>query len=360
MRRTPLYPCHQQANARFVDFGGWEMPVQYIGIQKEHQAVREDLGLFDVSHMGEVEVTGADAVDAVNVLITNDLQKISDGQACYTAMCNHEGGIVDDLVVYRWSQNRVLICVNAANREKDFQWIKTNIQGDVVVEDHSDQYAQIALQGPRAEAFLNEFTEQDVTQIKRYWFSSGSVAGVESIISRTGYTGEDGFELYMPADQACDIWQAFMAHQNPPTPAGLGARDTLRLEYKYALYGNDISDSTTPLEAGLSWITKFHKDDFIGKEALLAQKEVGIPRFLIAFKVLGKAIARHGYSILNASGDVIGEVTSGTRSPSFQCNIGMGYVPYDMRKSGQRFFIQVRKQQVEAEVVRLPLKTENP
>ena len=360
MRRTPLYSCHQQANARFVDFGGWEMPVQYTGIQKEHQAVREDLGLFDVSHMGEVEVSGVGAVDAVNALITNDLQKIADGQACYTAMCNHQGGIVDDLVVYRWSEDRVLICVNAANRDKDFQWIKSNIQGDVQVADHSDQYAQIALQGPRAEQFLNDFTTEDLSKIKRYWFSEGEIAGVNCIISRTGYTGEDGFELYIPADQACEIWQAFMQHQNPPTPAGLGARDTLRLEYKYALYGNDISDETTPLEAGLSWITKFNKENFIGKDALLAQKEAGIPRFLVAFKVLGKAIARHGYSVLNESGDIIGEVTSGTRSPSFQCNIGMAYVPYDMRKVGQRFFVQVRKQQVEVEVVRLPLKTENP
>jgi aminomethyltransferase len=356
MKRTPLYPCHQEANARFVDFGGWEMPVQYSGIKKEHHAVRADLGLFDVSHMGEVEVRGSTAVDAVNALITNDLQKISDGQACYTAMCNHQGGIVDDLVVYRWNQERVLICVNAANRAKDFKWIQDHIQGDITVEDHSDHYAQIALQGPRAEQFLADFTDHDVSQIKRYWFSSGPIAGVECIISRTGYTGEDGFELYMPATEACTIWNAFMKHKKAPTPAGLGARDTLRLEHKYALYGNDINDETTPLEAGLSWITKLNKDYFIGQNALKAQKTAGIPRFLVAFRMLGKSIARHDYPILNDADEVIGIVTSGTRSPSFDCNIGMGYVPYDMRKQGTRFFVQVRKQKAEAEVIRLPIK----
>jgi aminomethyltransferase len=355
MKRTPLFECHRESNARFVDFGGWEMPVQYTGIQSEHAAVRSDVGLFDVSHMGEVEVTGPNAVDAVNALITNDLSQIADGQACYTAMCYPYGGIVDDLVVYRFSSTRVLICVNAANRQKDFEWISDHLKGAEAV-DLSDEYAQIAVQGPRAQALLSTFTSTDLSEIERYWFLEGELAGVPCIISRTGYTGEDGFELYCPADRGADLWRALMEHQRPPTPAGLGARDTLRLEHKYALYGNDINDDTTPLEAGLSWLTKLKKDHFIGREALIAQKEAGIPRFLVAFQMSGRAIARHGYAVIDEQGEVIGEVTSGTRSPTFGVGIGMAYVPYAMRKVGTPLKIQVRKKVEEATIVRLPLK----
>lgn len=355
MKRTPLYECHAEHNARFVDFGGWEMPVQYTGIQKEHEMVRVHAGLFDVSHMGEVFVRGEDAVSAVNALITNDLEQIADGQACYTAMCMPNGGIVDDLVVYRIHRGEVLICVNASNREKDFKWISEHLEGAVAT-DESDDYAQIALQGPQAESLLAKLTETDLSAIGRYWFSQGEVAGVPCIISRTGYTGEDGFELYLPAARGPELWRALVGLDNGPSPCGLGARDTLRLEYKYALYGNDIDETTTPLEAGLSWLTKLQKSHFIGKEALVAQKAEGIPRFLVAFKMNGRAIPRQGYEILNENGEVIGRVTSGTKSPSFGVGIGLGYVPYALRHVGTQLFIQVRKSVEEAEVVRLPLK----
>ncbi len=358
MKRTPLFECHGEHGARFVDFGGWEMPVQYTGIQKEHDAVRTHAGLFDVSHMGEVIVTGEDAVAAVNTLITNDLEKIADGQACYTAMCMPNGGIVDDLVVYRMSRQKVLICVNASNREKDFAWISEHLPEGATATDHSDEYAQIALQGPQAEALLAQLTEVELSAIGRYWFAEGAVAGEQCIISRTGYTGEDGFELYLAAESGPKVWRALAGLEHGPVPCGLGARDTLRLEHKYALYGNDIDESTTPLEAGLSWLTKLQKEHFIGKEALVKQKAEGIPRFLVAFKMAGRAIARQGYNIVNEAGETIGRVTSGTKSPSFGVAIGMGYVPYDMRKAGTPLKIQVRKSIEDAEVVRLPLKND--
>ena len=356
MKRTPLYECHVEHKARFVDFGGWEMPVQYTGIQKEHAAVRDHAGLFDVSHMGEVFVRGEDAVGAVNTLITNDLEQIADGQACYTAMCLPTGGIVDDLVVYRVNRSEVLICVNASNRAKDFKWISEHLPQGALATDESDDYAQIAVQGPQAEVLIGQLTDTELSAIGRYWFAKGAVAGVECIISRTGYTGEDGFELYLPANLAPSVWRALVQLENGPIPCGLGARDTLRLEHKYALYGNDIDESTTPLEAGLAWLTKLKKDQFIGKEALVTQKAEGIPRFLVAFKMSGRAIPRKGYDILSEGGEVIGHVTSGTKSPSFGVGIGLGYVPYELRKPGTRLFIQVRKSVEEGEVVRLPLK----
>ena len=358
MKRTPLYECHQDLSARFVDFGGWDMPVQYVGIQQEHHAVRNHAGLFDVSHMGEVIVTGDDAVGAVNTLITNDLEQIADGQACYTAMCNPEGGIVDDLVVYRMSRARVLICVNASNREKDFQWIVDHLPAGSTATDESDSYAQIALQGPQAEGLLAQLTSVDLSAIGRYWFAEGEVAGSRGIISRTGYTGEDGFELYVPAADGPVVWRALLALDHPPHPCGLGARDTLRLEYKYALYGNDIDETTTPLEACLGWLTKLNKPNFIGKEALIQQRDSGVPRALVAFKMLGRAIPRQGYEILDESGAAMGRVTSGTKSPSFGVGIGLGYVTRSLRKVGTRIKIQVRKRVEDAEIVRLPLPFE--
>ena len=360
MKRTPLYECHQKAGARFVDFGGWEMPVQYSGIQTEHHAVRDDLGIFDVSHMGEVEVSGQGALDAVNYIITNDLHAIADTQALYTAMCLPSGGIVDDLVVYRFNEERILICVNASNRQKDVAWIKEQINifnPQVKVQDLSDSYAQLAIQGKRSEAFIAQYTSTPLHEIGRYWFKEGKVAGVDCIISRTGYTGEDGFELYLPADQASHVWTTFMQDAQPPLPCGLGARDTLRLEMKYALYGNDINEHTTPLEAGLRWLTKLKKDQFIGKEALVKQNEEGLKRFLVAFKLNGRAIARHGYAVVNEQGEEIGEVTSGTKSPSLGESIGMAYVPYDQRKAGSPIRVQVRKKIEEGVVVKPPFIT---
>lgn len=367
MKRTPLYECHHEANARFVDFGGWEMPVQYSGIQQEHHAVRQDVGLFDVSHMGEVEVTGADALSAVNRLITNDLSVAQDGQAQYTAMCREDGGIIDDLVVYRFSEERVLICVNASNREKDAAWISAQIdqlcareglKAEVI--DRSDEYAQLALQGPRAQRLLQPLASCELSSIGRFRFVEAEVAGVKGLVSRTGYTGEDGFELYLPADGGATVWRALMASPEPPCPAGLGARDTLRLEMKMALYGNDIDEGTSPLEAGLGWVTKFKKEAFIGKEALLAQKEAGVTRALVAFKMSGRLIPRQGYPILNEAGEEVGVVTSGTKSPSIGVGIGMGYVPVELKGIGTQLQVQVRQKLEWAEVVKPPFVTPSP
>ncbi|MBV71245.1 MAG: glycine cleavage system protein T [Myxococcales bacterium] len=355
MKRTPLYERHASAGARFVDFGGWEMPVRYTTtIQAEHDAVRTSAGLFDVSHMGEIDVTGENAVHALNRLVTNDLTRINDGQACYTAMCLPSGGIVDDLVIYRYSEQRLLICCNAANREKDYAWIAENLE-DAVAIDRGDEFAQLALQGPKASAILQTLTEQNLADIKRYWFVDGSVCGVPTIISRTGYTGEDGFELYCPADKGGVIWDAlFEAGGDALKPVGLGARDTLRLEMKYALYGNDIDETTTPLEAGLGWITKLDAGDFIGKDILVEQKESGVERRLVAFKMSGRAIARHGYDVVDAEGHVIGHVTSGTRSPTLGENIGLAYVPFGVHRVGSDIKIAVRNRIESGTIVKPP------
>ena len=355
MRRTPLYECHVAAGGRFVEFGGWEMPVRYQKtIQEEHEAVRTAAGLFDVSHMGEIEIAGEDAVGALNRLVTNDLEAVADGQACYTAMCYPHGGIVDDLVVYRYCRESVLICCNASNREKDFAWILENLEGAMAI-DRGDEFSQLALQGPKAAEILQKVTETDLSGIKRYWFADGSVAGVPALISRTGYTGEDGFELYVPAEQGPQVWNAlFAAGDGVLSPVGLGARDTLRLEMKYALYGNDIDETTSPLEAGLGWITKLDAGDFIGRDVLQEQKETGVSRRLVAFKMDGRAIARHDYPVLDEAGETIGYVTSGTRSPTLGENIGLAYVPMGQHKIGMSIRIQVRKKVETATIVKPP------
>jgi aminomethyltransferase len=358
MRRTPLYECHAAAGGRFVEFGGWEMPVRYQqSIQEEHAAVRTSAGLFDVSHMGEIEIVGTDAVGALNRLVTNDLEVIADGQACYTAMCYPHGGIVDDLVVYRYSKESVLICCNASNRDKDFAWITENLE-DAQAIDRGHEFSQLALQGPKAAEILQRITETDLSEIKRYWFADGVVAGVPTLISRTGYTGEDGFELYMPAERGPEVWNAlFEAGGGALSPVGLGARDTLRLEMKYALYGNDIDETTNPLEAGLGWITKLNVGDFIGRDVLVEEKESGVSRRLIAFKMDGRAIARHGYPVVDESGESIGYVTSGTRSPTLSENIGLAYVPMGQHKIGMQLRIQVRKNVETATIVKPPFVT---
>ncbi len=352
-KRTPLFSAHEALKGKLIDFGGWELPVQYTGIAQEHHAVRNHAGIFDVSHMGEINVTGEDAIKSVNELITNDLESIVDGQALYTAMCNHEGGIVDDLVVYRFSRTRVFICCNAANREKDFAWISQHLK-NAVAEDQSDQFAQIALQGPKAPEILSALTSTDLSEIKRYYFKEGLVAGIPTIISRTGYTGEDGFELYIPASEGIKLWETLLAQPNPPTPAGLGARDSLRLEMKYSLYGNDIDDQTTPLEAGLAWITKLSKESFIGKDALVKQKAEGIKKTLVAFKMKTRGIARHGYAVVDAQGEQIGVVTSGCPSITLKENIGLAYVPMGQHSVGSKLNIQIRQNIEEAEIVKAP------
>lgn len=353
MRRTPLYEVHAAAGGRFVDFGGWEMPVQFTGIRAEHLQVRRHGGLFDVSHMGEIEVRGADAVAAVNRLITNDLEAIADGQAVYSPMCRPDGGIVDDLVVYRFGRERVFICCNAGNRAKDFAWIEANLQGATAT-DVGDAYAQIAVQGRAAAAAVQSLTPTALDDIGRYWFAEGQVAGVPTLISRTGYTGEDGFELYVPADQGAAVWQALRAADPALLPIGLGARDTLRLEMKYALYGNDIDETTSPLEAGLGWTVKLKAGDFIGRDALVAQKAAGLTRRLIAFRLDGRAPARGGYPVVDPNGEPIGVVTSGTRSPSLDQNIGLAYVPVGQHRVGAPIRVQVRRAVVTGQIVKPP------
>jgi aminomethyltransferase len=337
-----------------VDFASWDMPLQYSSVIAEHQAVRQAAGLFDVSHMGEVEFSGAGALEAANALISNDLARCADGQAVYGGLLNDRGGFVDDVVAYRFSPRHILICVNASNRDKDFAWMKERSQAIQPV-DRGDDFAQLALQGPMAATILGRVTSLPLSSIGTYRFTEGKVAGILSIVSRTGYTGEDGFELYCPPEQAAALWAALLeaGQGDGLLPCGLGARDSLRIEMKYALYGNDIDDNHTPLEAGLGWIVKLDKAAFVGKEALLAQKARGVERKLVGFELIGSGIPRHGYPVLH-EGKRAGEVTSGTLGPSVQRPIGMAYVPASLASEGSLFQVEIRGRPVDARVVKTP------
>ena len=356
LRRTPFHAAHRAAGARMIDFGGWDLPVQYEGIIAEHKRVRSAVGLFDVSHMGEVRVRGPKALDALRHLVTNDLA-IVDGQAQYSPMCNPAGGVVDDLIVYRISAEEALVCVNAANRDKDFAWMQANnpFPGDAVFTDEGDDWAQVAVQGRHAEATLQALTPVDLRAIGYYHFAIGPFAGIDGcILARTGYTGEDGFEVFLPAAAADPAWPAILAAGAPfgIAPIGLGARDTLRLEARMCLYGNDLDDTTSPLEAGLGWTVKLDKPDFIGKSVLVAQQAGGLARRLAAFAV-EERIARHGNAI-HAEGAEIGVVTSGTRSPSLESNIALGYVLPRFARLGSRVQIDIRGRSADAVVVKAP------
>jgi aminomethyltransferase len=353
--RTPLYSAHVAAKAKLVPFAGWEMPVQYTGVVDEHQAVRKDVGLFDVSHMGEVEFRGPKALETVNRIISNDLSKIADSQAVYTVMCRPDGGIVDDLVVYRFNAERVFICVNAGNRQKDFEWMKAEAKGACDVVNLSDEYAQIAVQGPKAAELVQRLTKASLGEVKKYWFTTGQVAGKEAIIARTGYTGEDGFELYLKSDDGVAIWNALLESGKDlgVKPAGLGARDSLRLEMCFPLYGNDIDDTTNPLEAGLGWVVKLGKSEFNGKAALEKIKAAGLPRKLTAFAMTGRGIGRHGYPIAK-DGKNVGVVTSGTMGPSIDKAVGLAYVPTEISTVGSTFDVMIRDKPVAAVVVERP------
>jgi aminomethyltransferase len=353
LKRTPLYEQHRALGAKLVPFAGYEMPVQYpAGITAEHRAVREACGVFDVSHMGEFVVTGPDAVAFVNRVTTNDVAKLAVGQAHYSTILNERGTIEDDCLVYR-TADRLMLVVNASNREKDLAHVLRYRDGfDVAVEDRSDDYALLAVQGPKAEAALQPLTETDLSAIAYYWFAEGSVAGVSGIISRTGYTGEDGFELYVPAADAPRLWDALLA-TGRVTPCGLGARDTLRLEMGMALYGNDIDDTVTPYEGNLAWLVKLAKGDFVGKAALEAQKAAGVPRRLVGFTVAERAIPRGGYPVF-VDGAPSGVVRSGTMSPSLGAAIGMCYVPAASAAPGTAIEIDVRGRRVPAAVVKPP------
>jgi aminomethyltransferase len=355
LRRTPLYDAHVAAGARIVPFAGWALPVQYAGIAEEHLAVRTRAGLFDVSHMGEIVIEGPHALAAVQQLITNDAGRLEVGAGLYTPMCLPTGGIVDDLTVFRIHDQSYLLIVNAATRAKDHAWIAEHA-GGAVVRDESDEIALLALQGPRAAEILAGTAGRDFSDLAAFHLAEDVViAGVPTTVSRTGYTGEDGFEISCAAEASPAVWTALLEAGRPLglVPAGLGARDTLRLEAGYMLYGRDIDETTSPLEAPLGWTVKFDKGAFIGREALLQQKAEGIRRRLVGFEVMDRAIPRHDHTIF-ADGRRVGSVTSGTYAPWLQRPVGMAYVPSDLSSPGTALEVEIRSQRVPARVVRLP------
>jgi aminomethyltransferase len=356
MKKTAFTEIHRSLGAKLVEFAGFEMPVQYSGIIDEHLAVRKKVGVFDVSHMGEFIVKGKDAEAFIQRMTINDVSKLFAGKVQYSAMCYDEGGIVDDLLVYHCGDHFMLV-VNASNTKKDFDWLKSHVSGDVELTDRSDEYSLLAIQGPHSLATLKKLTKVNLSAIDYYHFVRGSLAGVEMIISRTGYTGELGFELYFPSDESLGkkVWQAVFeaGKEFGIAPIGLGARDTLRLEMAFCLYGNDIDQTTNPLEAGLGWITKLNKGEFVGKRAILKAKESGLKRKLVGFSLAEKAVARHGYP-LSVSGSEIGHVTSGTFSPSLERAIGLGYVAAGNDEVGKKLNVVIRGKEVPASIVKLP------
>ncbi|RMG68276.1 MAG: glycine cleavage system aminomethyltransferase GcvT [Calditrichaeota bacterium] len=353
-KKTALYDVHVRLGARMVPFAGFLMPIQYTSILEEHRKVRTSVGVFDVSHMGEIVIRGESAESFVNYLTTNNVARLQVNQAQYTVMCYDHGGIVDDLICYRFA-DRYLLVVNAANTEKDFQWILTHRPADVQVENISERITQLAVQGKNAEPTLQKLTRVDLSAIKFYWFQEGELAGVPMVISRTGYTGEPGFELYFDRQYSEKVWDAVFeaGRKYDIAPIGLGARDSLRLEKKYCLYGNDIDQNTNPLEAGLGWIVKFDKGDFIGREALLKAKESGLKRKLMGFVVEGRIIPRKDYPIL-VDGKQVGQVTSGAYSPILEKNIGLGYVAIEYARIGQQITIEARGRSAPATIVKTP------
>ncbi len=364
MKSTPLTDVHVALGARMAEFAGYNMPISYAGIKEEHKAVRENAGVFDVSHMGEFFIEGPGALDLLQQISSNDVSKLFPGRALYSCMPNKEGGIVDDLIIYRLPDERsesgghaYMLVVNAANIQKDWEWITQHKGYDVSMTDRSDEIGLLAVQGPKALSVLQKLTEVNLSEIKFYHFTIGELAGLSDvIISATGYTGSGGFELYAQADQMVELWNAiFEAGEDIGiAPVGLGARDTLRLEMGYCLYGNDIDDQTSPLEAGLGWITKLKKGPFNSSEIFKKQKEEGIDQKLVGFKVLERRVPRNGYQIVDENDTEIGRVTSGTQSPSLGIPIGMGYVKKAYASPDTAIFIVAGKKKVPARVVRPP------
>ena len=360
LKRTPFYDTHENLGAKLIDFGGWEMPVQYDGIKQEHNAVRESVGMFDVSHMGEFYISGPEALDLIQHVTINDASKLVDGQAQYSAMCYEDGGIVDDLLVYKLPEGGYILVVNASNIEKDLEWIESNNSFDAEVINQSDDTCLLAVQGPKSVETLQKLTEINLSEIKFYTYKMGSLAGMDHVVfSATGYTGEKGFELYFDRNQVDPeaVWNAIMeaGQEFDIQPCGLGARDTLRLEMGFALYGNDITKDTNPLEGRLGWLTKLDKGDFIGRDAIAKAKEEGVDRKLVGFTIDDKrSIPRHDYDIVDESGSEIGHVTSGTRSITLGKNVGMGYVKKEFAKEGTKIFIKIRNKQAEAVVTNPP------
>jgi aminomethyltransferase len=356
MKKTKFYQIHEKLNAKIVEFAGYLMPVQYSSIIAEHKAVRNSVGVFDVSHMGEVFITGEKAADFVQYITVNDVDKLYPGRVQYSAMCYEDGGIVDDLLVYKFSDTRFLLVVNASNLEKDFEWMNRNNKFGVDISNLSDEYSLLAVQGPKSKDVIKKVYGKELA-IEYYNFIEDKIAGVDMIISRTGYTGEVGYELYFKGDEetAGKIWNAvFEAGQEfEIQPCGLGSRDSLRLEYGFCLYGNDIDNATNPLEAGLGWITRLNKKNFVGKEALLKVKAEGLKRKLVAMMSDQKAFPRHGYE-LSVEGRKVGVVTSGTVSPVLDMPIAMGYVDIDYASEGKEINFNIRGKEIPAKIVKLP------
>lgn len=355
MKRTPFFHQHQQAGAKIVPFAGYEMPVQYTGIMEEHKRVRESVGVFDVSHMGEFFVTGPGACAFLQSVTVNDVSKLTPGAAQYSALCYDNGGIVDDLLVYMLGADSYMLVVNAANIQKDFAWLDEHKPGGIELVDRSDDYALLAVQGPKAEAALQTLTAATLSEIPYYHFVQGVLADVPMIISRTGYTGEKGFELYFAPEHGASVWKAVFSAGLPfdIAPIGLGARDTLRLEMGFCLYGNDIDAETNPLEAGLGWITKLNKGEFIGRQALLEAKAAGLKRRLVGMTFAEKVVPRHGYAI-ESDGKSVGAITSGTFSPSLGYGIAMGYVDAALAAPGTEVQVDIRGKKTKAVVTAIP------
>lgn len=372
LKRTALFEEHQRLGGRLIDFGGWELPVQYSGVMDEHLTCRSSAGLFDVSHMGEVHVEGPGAESFLNYLVSNNVSNISIGQAQYTLMCNPQGGVVDDLIIYRRAKDKFLVVVNAGNTHKDYVWmekvldefkqnylIKNSTSAPLIHMTHeSASYTQIAIQGPRAAEILQTMTQTPLATIKTYWFAEGFVLEkIPAILARTGYTGEDGFEIYVSWDRGPEVWRALIDAGKPfgMKPCGLGARDTLRLEMKYPLYGHELGEDTNPLEAGLGWVVKLDKGDFVGRGPIAKSKELGLKRDLVGLKLLDRGIPRQSYSVLTSDGHTkIGELTSGTQSPSLKQAIGIAYVDKPHGKIGNQVKVEIRGTSVNAEIIPTP------
>jgi aminomethyltransferase len=362
LRKTALYGIHRQLGAKMVDFGGWDMPVEYSGITAEHMAVRTAVGLFDVSHMGDIQFRGPGSLSAIQALSMNDASKLSTGQAQYSAMLYPQGTFVDDVLVHKFSDNDYLLVINAGTREKDYQWIRSQVGSfaGVHISDYSDHYTQLAIQGPRAQDTLAKLTKVNLSTIKNYWFTWGTVCGIPNVlIARTGYTGEDGFEIYLPSDEptSARAWHEVMEAGKPfgLLACGLGARNTLRLEAAMALYGHEISEEINLLESGLERFSKFGKSDFLGSQALLQLKQSGAPkRKLVGLEMVDRGIARDGYKVCSLQGKAIGYVTSGSPSPYLKKNIALAYVPVDRTAPGTEVAVEVRGNLVKAKVVPTP------
>ena len=359
MQRTPLVTHHQACGAKLVDFAGWEMPIQYSGVVDEYHTVRSHVGLFDVSHMGRLRVAGSGAIPFLQRVTTNDVDKIAVSQAQYSMVCNEQAGIKDDIFVYRLGSDEFLLCVNASNREKILLWLRTQLGRDTTVrlDDRSVELAQVAVQGPKSRELLMSLGGTALEGLKLHHTCEGAIGGLSCLLARTGYSGELGYEIYIDADKVGRLWDLLIDKGQALglKPAGLGARDLLRLEMGYLLYGNDMGEDTTPLEANADWTVSFQKGPFIGRETLLAQKQAGVARRFVAFELIEKAVPRHGFKILDpATSQPIGEVTSGNLSPLLQKGIGLGYVPPRYAEPGTPILIEIRSKNVLAQIVKPP------